>query len=178
MKYFTKEIWEGLNGRGELTAQQAYELSISNAEEYVRQLEQLQDRLGEDHYRFFKEESLHDGRLVSFSCGDGVGQSIVEPSSFDINAMNTAVRMKVIGPELNCFHILKYSQLIRVFFDYPTSSPLFYGEGGPIGDWGYDELTAVNDNYLRHEILFSSGAIILIEFKTFSYVKECHEGAS
>jgi hypothetical protein len=39
----------------------------------------------------------------------------------------------------------------------------------PIDDWGYAELTSADKNYLRHEILFSSGAIILIEFRKFSH---------
>jgi hypothetical protein len=172
MKYFTKEIWAGINGRGELTRQQAFELSERNADEYIQQLEQLKGRLSEDTYYFFRRDSLHDGRLLSFSCGDGVDHIINESNPFDINSKNTAVQMRVIGAELNSLYTLKYGQIKRALFDYPSDSPLFYGEGWQIGDWGYDELTAVNDQYLRHEILFSSGTIILIEFKMFSYVKE------
>jgi len=49
-------------------------------------------------------------------------------------------------------------------------------EGDHIGDWGYDEVTAVDENYLRHEVLFSTGTTILIEFKHFSYEREDCEG--
>jgi hypothetical protein len=56
-----------------------------------------------------------------------------------------------------------------VLFDFPSGEPLFHEEGGRIDDWGYDELTAAGKLYLRHEVLFSSGATALIEFQKFSY---------
>lgn len=32
-------------------------------------------------------------------------------------------------------------------------------------DWGYDEFLPVDEQFLSHEILFASGATILIHFK-------------
>ncbi len=67
-----------------------------------------------------------------------------------------------------------YVGIRRLIFDYPSDKPLFhYHDCGPIGDWGYDELTAVDKTYLRHEVLFSSGTILLIEFMKFKY-KNAH----
>jgi hypothetical protein len=42
-----------------------------------------------------------------------------------------------------------------------------YGDRGsnPIDDWMYDELTSVDDKILRHEVLFSSGATLQVEFE-------------
>jgi hypothetical protein len=71
---------------------------------------------------------------------------------------------------------LKYGSVRKVVFDYPTDVPLFHHEGGHIGDWGYDEVTAADENYLRHEVLFSSGTTILIEFTQFSFERQACEG--
>ena len=38
----------------------------------------------------------------------------------------------------------------------------------PIDDWMVDEVTGVDENVLRHEVLFSSGATLLLEFETMS----------
>ena len=45
---------------------------------------------------------------------------------------------------------------------------MFYSEGEGFDDIGYDELTEANHEFLRHEILFSSGASILFEFQNIS----------
>jgi len=87
------------------------------------------------------------------------------------------VEIKVLGSQLDVEYTLKYSKLRRVQFDYPSETPLFHEEGEHIGDWGYDELTAIDDNYLRHEVLFASGTTILIDFKDFSYEREPCEGS-
>lgn len=76
--------------------------------------------------------------------------------------------MKVLGQDLDVLYTLKYTKVKKVVFEFPSEEPLFYDEGDHIGDWGYDELTAADDLYLRHEVLFASGTIILVEFKHFT----------
>jgi hypothetical protein len=84
--------------------------------------------------------------------------------------------MKALGANLDVLYTLNYTKVKRVVFDYPTDEPLFHLEGSHIGDWGYDELTPADDSYLRHEILFTSGTIILIEFIRFSCTREKCKG--
>src|SRR5262249_12605110 len=95
-----------------------------------------------------------------------------ESKPFNFSSHKTSVRMKVLCPYSDSFYTLEYAGVRRVVFDYPTDDPLFHSTGDHIGDWGYDELTAVDDTYLRHEILFASGTSILIEFKKFSYHRQ------
>jgi hypothetical protein len=40
--------------------------------------------------------------------------------------------------------------------------------GHDFDDWGYDEFGDAGEGYLRHEILFSSGSIVLVEFRHLS----------
>jgi len=176
MKYFTKELWAAHNSGVDEERRRALEEGDRNALEYGRQLELLRSRLPPEAYSFFSGESLHDGRLVEFIAGDDVGRNVYGPEKFDINAHRTSVLMKVLGCNLDEFFTLKYTKVRRVVFDYPSADPLFHDEGEHIGDWGYDELTAADDSYLRHEILFASGTTILIEFKDFSYEKVSCEG--
>jgi hypothetical protein len=46
----------------------------------------------------------------------------------------------------------------------------------PIDDWMADEITAVDDQILRHEVLFSSGATLLIEFEQVTIRNQIIEG--
>jgi hypothetical protein len=63
---------------------------------------------------------------------------------------------------------LLYAHIRRILVDFPTESPLFFDPGGGFEDWGYHELSDAGDGFLRHEVLFSSGAIVLIEFRGVS----------
>ena len=175
MRYFTKELWAGYNSSNAAERQRAFEQGEANARAYLSQLEGLRPRLSKQTYRFFTTENLHDGRLLEFITGDGIGHN-VSAGNFDINAHKTSAQMKVLGANLDALYILKYKKVRRVVFDYPTVEPLFHDEGRQIGDWGYDELTAADDNYLRHEVLFASGTSILVECKYFSYARKKCEG--
>jgi hypothetical protein len=55
---------------------------------------------------------------------------------------------------------------------------LRFGDRGsnPVDDWIADELTAIDDKVLRHEVLFSSGATLLLDFETLSVRSTAVEG--
>lgn len=46
----------------------------------------------------------------------------------------------------------------------------------PIDDWMADEVTVVDEDVLRHEVLFSSGATLLLDFETISLRSVAVEG--
>jgi len=170
MKYFKRELWAGVNNRA--TSKKASAQWDRNLKRYVEQLETLTLRLSKNAARFFTKESLHDATLISFAVGDHVGCYPKDYNSFIKNKLRTSVRIEALGYSQDKIYILRYTGIRKVLFDFPSSGPLFYEQGAPIDDWGYDELTAAGKDFLRHEILFSSGATILIEFKHFSYRRE------
>ena len=47
-----------------------------------------------------------------------------------------------------------------------------YNERDNIGDWGYDEVSAPDLKYLRHEVLFSSGTSVMWSLKSFHIPKK------
>lgn len=121
---------------------------------------------------------MHDGRIVSFNVGEGIDLDYEKEETFSLEEFSeTKVQIEVLEAYFEEIYLLKYEQVQKVVFDFPTNNPLFWGN--TIGDWGYDELSAMENDYYRHEVLFSSGAIILIEFQKFSFSKRqckrsCH----
>jgi hypothetical protein len=175
MKYKTRELWASFNSKDHEVCRNAREQWDQNVREYDIQLARLKPRLDEATSRFFTTEDLHDGRLLAFTVGDDIDFS-ADGRKFDINRHNTSVRLQVLGANLDILYRLTYARVTRVVFDYPTDEPLFHAAGRQIGDWGYDELTAVDEDNLRHEILFASGTTILMEFQEFFLEKEKIEG--
>lgn len=86
----------------------------------------------------------------------------------------TSVLIKVINAEFDEIYDLKYERISKAVFDFPSDAPFW---GNNIDDWGYDELSKVNEKILRHEVLFSSGTTILIEFEKFSFKKKKYKGS-
>jgi hypothetical protein len=171
MKYFTKEIWAGYNTHDDSEFQKNMGMHEGNRREYFLQLEQLKPRLSKQTYRFFTTENLHDGRLLAFTASDDLSFNIDSSKRFDRNSRRTGVLMRVLNYEQDHLYTLKYTKVKRALFDFPTEDPLFDEEPDDISDWSFDELTAADEVYLRHEVLFSSGTTIAIEFKHFSYEK-------
>lgn len=169
MKYFTRELWLGFNTEDDDEFRRTDEAWRRNLDAYFGQLEELLPRLSKQARRFFTSENLHDGRLLSFDASDNPGFDFEAGARLDRNARKTAVTMRVLNYEQDTLFVLRHTKVRRAIFDYPTGEPLFAAAGDAIGDLGYDELTAADDGYLRHEILFSSGTTILTEFKHFSY---------
>jgi hypothetical protein len=171
MKFYTPQLWKDWNSDDDSTRRTAIKQADMNAVAYKRQLDDLRIRLGETNYHFFLEEELHDGRLMAFTVGDAIDFDFYGGEKYDINEHNTSVRIRLIGPYMNILYTLDYSEVRRVVFDYMTDEPLFAVLGDHIGDWGYHEISAPDDDYFEHEILFASGTSVRIEFKKFQFQK-------
>jgi hypothetical protein len=163
MRYFTKEIWAGA---------QEYSPSIDYSRDwqnrvsrYFRQLDRLEARLSGPTFRFFRNVSLHDGRVVALTVLDEVGLNLKRGTKWDKRRQSVNVKIEAVaatGPsEKVPRYVLGYSGVRHLVVDYPSEYILF--PNGGLGSWGHDELTSAGRNHLRHEILFSSGATVSIE---------------
>ena len=158
MKYFKKELWRAFNNDSIPFAKADAEWNRGRVN-YWRQFRKLSNRLSVSAKTFFKSVTLHDGRLLRFETGE-----YIDFKKNNIKLFNQPdVRISVINEEDTHIYTLRYYKAEKVIFDFPSTEPLFYGKGSTIGDWGYDELTSAGSKLFRHEILFSSGAIILVE---------------
>ena len=173
MLYFTRELWLSAQEAGQL---EQYEQNWQQAnDKYQTQLKALKPRLNPDAHSFFVEADVHDGELLEIVVEDG---SRSAPLSEPVRAWKATrqypIKAKLTVLEANDRLVwkLSYESLRRIVVEFPTGDPLFYSEGEGFGDWGYHELTDAGNGFLRHEILFATGAVLLFEFKdiTITYV--------
>jgi hypothetical protein len=165
MRYFTKELWAAFNTDSPDDDERTSREWDENAAEYRTQLEELRKRLSKNAQRFFSSVDLHDGLLLSFSVGD----DLEERQDPKVYKRKASALLKVRSWKNSCIYFLRYAGVKRCVVDFPSDSPLFSEGRNGFDDWGYDELTDAGEGCLRHEILFASGAVILIEFLRFSY---------
>ena len=177
MRYFTRELWLGLQKPEERT--QSIESFNRAINEYVAQLNQLESRLKPEAYKFFSDADVHDGELLDLVIEDGSRPGpLSEPPRPWKTAKGypVAVRLSVLDAYGRFVWTLRYKTVRRILVDFPSDKPLFYRDGAGFGDWGHHELTDCGEGFLRHEVLFASGAELLLEFKEVSI--ECQPRSS
>ena len=164
MKYLTRDLWEDL--QDEAKGKAAAAEWDRNLTAYLKELEELKGRLTEDAAEFFSKADVHDGHLQRFT----LAEPLVEyPDDEEAEPLpqNDPVRVDLAVLDGNADWVwrLSYAHVRKAHVEFPTASPLFYSTGEGLGDWGYHELTDAGGGFLRHEVLFASGATIVIEFK-------------
>lgn len=169
MQYFTRELWQSAQEVGKL---EQYDQAWQQASDrYFRQLKTLETRVSTDAYRFFAEADVHDGELLALFVEDGSRPAkLTEPTRPWKTPMNHPVRARLTVLDSNDKFVwtLSYISLRRIVLNFPTEAPLFYSEGEGFGDFGYHELTDAGSGFLRHEMLFATGAVLLFEFKSIT----------
>lgn len=169
MKYFTPQLWLEFNSP---RREKAFRIFDNRVRSYRKQLRPLLARLDPRARRFFRDALwLHDGKLATLELSDGI-TSVYACKWTGRGTTNTRrVRLRLV---VLCYHddfiyTLEYKDVARVALDFPGKIDLFrFGKYPNFGDWGYDELTAAKNGLLRHEILFSSGSSLAIEFENVS----------
>lgn len=79
-----------------------------------------------------------------------------------------SAKVEVLNREETRLFTLTYRGVRRAVFDYPTGEQWYDRGVHSIDDWMWDELTAADERFLRHEVIFSSGTTLLVEFEKFS----------
>jgi hypothetical protein len=159
MQYFTKELWLGMQRPSSAEASQRdWDRRLS---EYRTSLSNLRDRLPAAVMFFFEEADVHDGHLAEFR----VAQPVFDRWDGSPDTEHPVLVDLVVAEDggRGVWRV-KYSNIRRVAVDYPSDAPLFPIGGEGFGDWSYHELTDAGDGFLRHEVLFATGATLLVEF--------------
>jgi hypothetical protein len=168
MKYFTKTLWVGAQQLAGSAHDENYGQWQKAFRDYRAQLDAMKNRLPANAYQFFSEADIHDGELLEFRVADGSRPApLGEPAQRWNSVGGHPVRAKLAV--LDAYHrivwYLEYRLVRRVVVDFPGDEPIFNHEDGGFGDWGYHELTDAGDGFMRHEVLFRSGATLLVEFR-------------
>jgi hypothetical protein len=160
MKYFTKDYWLRLQdlSNSEQTEREWEQLLVA----YRENLSTLRPRLSPEVMAFFDDADVHDGHLVEFRIAQPPALAAWDGSPDAEHPVT--VQLTVREATGDAAWLLKYSNVRRVVVDYPSEAELFPIGGEGLGDWGYHELTDVGGGFFKHEVLFASGATLLVEF--------------
>lgn len=116
-------------------------------EGYYKNLENLSERLGSS-YQLLKEIALHDCRLVKMEVEES-GSLVIE------------VKLYLRNPYENTDYVINWKNVKNFSFQYDCLQYKFANTNDYVTDDGYgtvaeDEITAYDDKYLQHELLFTS----------------------
>ncbi len=173
MKYFTYELVAAANDWIDQTdkqRKQAEKRFWRVADDYHRELEDVKKRLSKPAWNFFRngfaETGLHDGRLLSFSVGDGLDYIPDGTSPFRINHQRSLARIEILNYEQLFNHVFELHGLKRASMNLYVEEQTSVRS---IGDLFIYELTPANEEYLRMGFLFATGAEIEIDFRRLVY---------
>jgi len=167
MKYFTAKMWDDLQREGKV-GQQAFKLWDERYAAYHRQLKRLSGRVGSRTFRFFSQGLIHDCPLISFTVRDKRGEYYLAGRRRRGTTPPTSAEIELVSSYEHKRYFLIYSRVTRIEFSFSGKDELFFCEEDGLGDCGYDELSSAGKGRLRHEILFSSGSTLLLEFEKIS----------
>lgn len=170
MQFFKKEMWLGLqdNKRSEYWQK----VWNRNIKAYKNHLYKLKPKLGKKNFHFFANHHL-SGEYISNINIRNNGKMYFQDITNEINFINNNFNAVELNITTVCpkgyFYILKYKNVRRYILDYPSDCPLWFEGKNGLGSWGYDELRYLGTGSFRHEMLLHSGAVIIVEFKSFTY---------
>jgi hypothetical protein len=173
MKYFTREANDAIYDADPTESARLNDEAKSLLKLYLAQLKELAPRLSVSARSFFLDGvSRHDGTLLAMHIGDDLHKRFETLRTLLVNERTLTVELEVLNHEETALYTLQYDRIHRIIFDFPTAEPWYlrFGSRGssPIDDWFADELTSVSEEVLRHEVLFTSGASLTIEFETIA----------
>lgn len=171
MQFFTKDMIAGWQGP---EAEHWGHVFKERCARYRAQLKALEPRISKRAFRFFYRDVLHDGLFVSVGLFGPLlkGDKVAKTTSRSMRSTHAEVKIGMQAGADRGMHILSYSGVRRFALDFPSAETVDLHTERGVGYWEYGELTAADDRCLRHEVLFSSGATLLLEFWRFT-CKRC-----
>ncbi len=171
MRYFTKKIWLGMSKKESAYWDNKWKENINKYTEYINK---ISSRIPKRFYTMYKKEHLNGDNLIDLKI-ENKGKKYFQKETNEIHLLikknELEITINLLCPS-KFIYTLKYGKVKGYTLKYPSDNPVPFAEGDGIGSWGYDELELLKDGYLKHEIMFHSGTIIIIVFKIFGYTKK------
>jgi len=165
MKYLTKKRWASVRS-GQPDAHAASWGKALRA--YREQLETLRGALPAEVFAFFDRADIHDGELLHLDIRDGSRPAPIDqlPRPWIVPGNHPVrVELAILDSYDKQVWGLRYGAIRRILVDFPSDKPLFHQDEEGFGDVACHELTDGGDGFFRHEILFATGATLLVEFR-------------
>lgn len=160
MKYLKAELWRGYNSDSKEEFEETKAQWEKNSKEYALIFEKVKERLPKGFLKIYmKEHGFHDYNLKNFQ--------VIHAKEGFRNPIAVSIK---IEDGKNTWNIM-YKAVTKVQVNYEDEQAkenikrrFQYG----FDDYGYNEFLEVDEKILSHEILFASGATILVHFKHIS----------
>jgi hypothetical protein len=156
MRYFTDELWKEINSGIKERREFAEKQWERNVEEYAILFENIKHRFSKKFLNIYlKEDNFHDFKLKEIKVLHGK-YGYTDPVKVSL----------VIYNESNVWQ-LDYVGIEKIALDYKkTENSSSHSRQFQYGfdNFSYDEFFQINDRIMSHEILFASGATLLIYF--------------
>lgn len=161
MKYFTKKLWRDSPSGADAGPAAAWNRARGA---YWKQLDALRPRFAPEIFAFFERADVHEGELLHVDVVDG---SRIDPPDAAAQPGDHPVRVELALVDVykRFLWTLRYAAVRRVVLDFPSNAPLHAPPEDGFGALGFHELTDCGGDFFRHEIVFASGATLLVEFK-------------
>lgn len=163
MKYFTDELWNGINSEVKEIREKSKLQWRINDNIYFKIFQEVKKLLPKNFLKIYtKEYGFHDYKLKDFEIIHGE-KGYTDPVAINILISNKEKTWK-----------LTYKKIKKIVINYKQQPDIFNRkrrEYEGFDDYGYDEFFQVDDKILSHEILFASGSTILIHFEKISIIK-------
>lgn len=160
MRYFTNELWNGINSDSEEEREKADLQWEKNDNEYYEIFKTVKKLLPKKFLRIYEQEyGFHDYELKNFEVIHGE-KGYKDPVSVSIIIANGEKMWNILYKKIKKISI-NYQQQPDVL---KRKKRIYEG----FDDYGYDEFFQIDEKTLSHEILFASGSTILVHFEKIS----------
>jgi hypothetical protein len=142
-------------------------------EGYRKNLLSLRSRLSARVYRLVSAVDFHDAKVLQVQI---TNESATHPGIWKRDP--TIVEVSLI-PRNGFLYSLRYSGVVRIamsfdgrlkHFSRPDGGRDYWSEDRHgLDEWAYDEVTAVDREYLSHEIRFHSDAVLELHFRRLTF---------
>lgn len=163
MRYFTDELWSGINSKSQDEREKADLQWEKNVSEYNEIFKMIKKALPKKFLKIYEQEyGFHDYELNNFQVIHGE-KGYKDPVALSI----------VVTNKIKTWDIM-YKKIKKISIHYEQQPDVFNRkkrtyEG--FDDYGYDEFLQIDEKTLSHEILFASGATILVHFEKITINK-------
>lgn len=130
---------------------------------YAKELKKLLPRFNKETANFLKNNSFHDGKVVSLTVLNKENRKTKDPTTIKI-----VVEQYEEGGGI---YEIQWINARKFLMDYDNPNKIVFGGRKGLDDWGYDEIVPLSKKKLQHEIFLFSQTKIIIHCSTIKIRK-------
>ncbi|MHB1483565.1 MAG: hypothetical protein ACYCYI_02785 [Saccharofermentanales bacterium] len=146
MKYFTFKLWKQINDMNLIIRENANKEWVENIEKYSNKYKKVKLLLPSEFIEVYENEfGFHDWEIEKIQILPDINSTI------QMILQNNGKMATIYYKNVKSFKIDIVPHIEKE-------------------KWGYDEFSLINDDFVKHEILFLSGSIVSFIFKEINVI--------